>query len=364
MIHPSTMAGIPEPGASTDCAILSYTPGVGGGHGLFSRLLNALMGGADVQAAGALPVQVEIIDKAETAGPLSLESANLLTEDPGDTTDTQRAVGVEVGQPVDALAAGPEQAVDGNLLGAWPVITPSAAIPIALHEAGRNALRATDIGVTVAATLAGGRQQLPLSLPGGPNEGSLSGPAMLTPESVGGDADLSGLLTADALPRPTQQPIPHALLSPERALDSAKTLPSREMLSVQLPLRAVGWDGELAQRIVWMAGRQVQWAEISLNPPNFGSLEVHLALKGNDASAYFFSPHAAVREVIEDSLPRLRQMLADAGINLGQTQVSQESFADRRGEEALRFAARGGGGVERATLAPVHGGRGLVDLYV
>lgn len=364
MIHPSIPAGIPDPGACSDCIALSVTPGARGGQSVFSRVLNALMGGADVQAAGSLPLQGAIMDKADTAGTLSSESANLPTEGLGDPTDTQRTAGVEVGLAADAPAAGTEQAADANLLGAWPLLTQSGAIPIASHEAGRDGLHASALGATVSATFAGGRQQLPLSLPVAPDEGSLPGLAALTPASVGGDADLSGLITADTVSRPAQQPVPTALLAPERTLESAKTLPSREMLSMQLPLRAAGWDGELAQRIVWMAGRQAQWAEISLNPPNFGSIEVHLALKGNDASAYFFSPHAAVREVIEDSLSRLRQMLADAGINLGQTQVSQESFGERRGGDAMRFAASGEAGVERATLAPVHGGRGLVDLYV
>lgn len=133
---------------------------------------------------------------------------------------------------------------------------------------------------------------------------------------------------------------------------------------MQLPLRAPGWEGELAQRIVWMAGRQSQWADITLNPPNLGNLEVHLSLKGNDASAYFYSPHAAVREAIDDSLSRLREMLSAAGISLGQTQVSQESFGERRGGGATGFPRPSQTGVERESGLPVQLGRGLVDLYV
>ena len=117
-----------------------------------------------------------------------------------------------------------------------------------------------------------------------------------------------------------------------------------------------------------MTGRQMQWAELTLNPPHLGNVEVRLSLSGNEAGAHFFAAQPSVREAIEAALPRLREMLAEAGLSLGQTQVSAESFGgrsaeDNRGEAGHAVGAgEPNGGTDgiliRRTVL------GLVDLYV
>lgn len=100
---------------------------------------------------------------------------------------------------------------------------------------------------------------------------------------------------------------------------------------------APAWDGEFAQKVVWMATQQRQVAELHLNPPHLGPVEVRLTIgadRGAEASAQFASPHLAVREAIEAALPRLREMMADSGIALGNVTVSADSF--RRHGEAGR----------------------------
>lgn len=365
MIQPPIPAGIPDQPACVDCTVLPALPGLKGGHSVFNHLLHALIDGPDVQAAGTLPVPGAMAGKAQaadtdTAGALSLGPANLLTAGLGDAPDSRRTAGLEPGLPADA---------DAHLLGAWPFFAQMGVHPVAPQEPVHDGLRAVALGAAASASLADGRQPLPSSLPVETDGRDLAGIAAQTSAAIDAEADPPRPIMGDVAPRPVQSPQPlatelHAPPTAERPLESAKTVPSREVLSLQLPFRAPGWDGELAQRIVWMAGRQAQWADISLNPPNLGNLEVHLSLKGSEVSAFFFSPHAAVREAIDDSLSRLREMLASAGINLGQAQVGQESFGERRGEGAMRFAAGGGAGVEPGALPAVRGGHGLVDLYV
>ena len=66
-----------------------------------------------------------------------------------------------------------------------------------------------------------------------------------------------------------------------------------------------------------------------MNPPNLGPLDVVLKISDNQATALFTSPHAAVREAVENALPKLREILADNGIMLGNTTVSDQSPRDR-----------------------------------
>ncbi|MCK7494372.1 MAG: flagellar hook-length control protein FliK [Comamonadaceae bacterium] len=76
-----------------------------------------------------------------------------------------------------------------------------------------------------------------------------------------------------------------------------------------------------------MVNNRLQEAEIKVNPPDLGPLEVRVSLHHNQTNVTFFSHEAAVREVIESALPRLREMLDGQGINLNQAQVSDQSLA-------------------------------------
>ncbi|WP_177166589.1 flagellar hook-length control protein FliK [Nitrosomonas sp. Nm51] len=89
------------------------------------------------------------------------------------------------------------------------------------------------------------------------------------------------------------------------------------------------WNGEFTQKIVWLASQQHQFAELRLNPAHLGPVEIMLNLtndNGTQASAQFVSPHLAVREAIEAALPRLRELMAESGIQLGDVMVGAESF--------------------------------------
>jgi flagellar hook-length control protein FliK len=102
-----------------------------------------------------------------------------------------------------------------------------------------------------------------------------------------------------------------------------------------------GWADELGQRLTWMIGNHRQQADLVLSPPRLGHLEVSLKLDGDNASASFISPHPTVRTALEDALPRLREILSQSGITLGQTHVGSEQRQSSNGEQpAAGFVAR------------------------
>lgn len=97
------------------------------------------------------------------------------------------------------------------------------------------------------------------------------------------------------------------------------------------------WGAAASQRIVWMAGQNVGHAELRLDPPELGSLNVRLHLQGEQASLSFTSPHAHVRDTLEQQMPRLREMLAESGIELADSDVSDQSqpgASEERGYQA------------------------------
>ncbi|MDP2828830.1 MAG: flagellar hook-length control protein FliK [Sulfuricellaceae bacterium] len=99
------------------------------------------------------------------------------------------------------------------------------------------------------------------------------------------------------------------------------------VLAVQPPVGNSNWGESFSQKVVWMVGQQQQVAEMKLNPPHLGPMEVRLTVNNDQVTAMFVSHHASVREAIEAAMPRLREMFADSGMTLGNAMVSSESFS-------------------------------------
>lgn len=145
--------------------------------------------------------------------------------------------------------------------------------------------------------------------------------------------------------------------------------------AITTPVGSHGWADEFSQKISWMSTQQNQVAELHLNPPDLGPLDVVLKITDNQATALFTSPHGAVREAVESALPKLRETLADNGITLGNATVSDQAPRDRdaespRGQVAGTSNQRDGGNAEPGRLATasaqqnvVRRHNGMVDTF-
>ncbi|MFM2407920.1 MAG: hypothetical protein RL358_662 [Pseudomonadota bacterium] len=119
---------------------------------------------------------------------------------------------------------------------------------------------------------------------------------------------------------------PNLLSNP---IGNTNKLPDSPVQSIAAPFGSAAWSSEFTQKISWMSNSKLdQVAELHLNPPNLGPLDVVLKISDNQATAMFSSPHLAVREAVENAMPKLRELLADNGITLGNTSVSDQAPRD------------------------------------
>ena len=199
----------------------------------------------------------------------------------------------------------------------------------------------------------------------------------------------------DATAQPFAQPVESALEAvrfAEQALGGAETAPRAEgalqsaaiavvetrpqvsqpsaLLEVAAPVSEPGFADALSRQVVWMVDKDAQIAELRINPPELGPVEVRLTLNGEEALAHFASPHAEVREAIESAIARLREAMAQAGIQLGEASISSESFADqaahadRRGtREQFSEGRNVRDGASTGSGSNARGQRGLVDTF-
>ncbi|WP_027788885.1 flagellar hook-length control protein FliK [Burkholderia cepacia] len=138
------------------------------------------------------------------------------------------------------------------------------------------------------------------------------------------------------------------------------------------------WTDALSQKGVFLSNAHQQSAELTLNPPDLGPLQVVLRVADNHAHALFVSQHAQVRDAVEAALPKLREAMESGGLGLGSATVSDGGFASQQQNPQSSFAGgqssrRGSGGssavdapVDAAQSAPVAASvsrAGLVDTF-
>jgi hypothetical protein len=153
------------------------------------------------------------------------------------------------------------------------------------------------------------------------------------------------------------------------ALARGGDAPPAEPLEIEIPLGGRAWERSLGERVVWLVGQQLQAAEIRLNPPHLGPVEVRLTVSGSEASLSFGTPHAPVREAIEQALPRLREQLAEQHLVLVSVDVGDRGvFGQAAGRHLPQETAhsRSVAAPEAPAAGPTPGrghSRGLVDEY-
>ena len=129
-----------------------------------------------------------------------------------------------------------------------------------------------------------------------------------------------------ALLAPTQMPSAARM---ESASINAHVVPPPP-LAVDIKVGTPGWDTAFSQKVAWAATNQHQVAELRLNPPNLGPIEIRITVTNDQATAVFVSAHASVRESIEAALPKLREMMGESGLTLGNVNVSSQSFQQQQ----------------------------------
>ncbi len=95
------------------------------------------------------------------------------------------------------------------------------------------------------------------------------------------------------------------------------------------------WGTEMADKIVWMAQKQIPSAEINLNPRHLGPVSIQIDVDQDQTRIAFHAHNPMVKESIEAALPRLKEMLAAQQLNLVDVNVSQQQSEQKQSSHAF-----------------------------
>ena len=96
-------------------------------------------------------------------------------------------------------------------------------------------------------------------------------------------------------------------------------------------------DGQqqLGEKIRWMVNARNTMAEIRLDPPELGSMQVRVNVAGDAASVSFVVQSQQAKDALADAMPKLRDMLSEQGIELGDAQVRKDSSSGQENGQQL-----------------------------
>lgn len=337
-VLPAAPAGAPE--AALDAAQLPAAEGADAS--VFAAVLGRQMSAAASAAMSEVPLPAAEAAAADTQGdeaaPAPLDVAALL----------QGLMLPLAARPAEAAAADDGAAQPQLVEAMQNALTPRRGDMPAPHElpaAAAAAEQATRAAPDLRAAPAGELERAAIDAVAGGN----------TAES----AAERGLAAAQTEAHAIQHPQPHAREMREAA---------REPLVVQTPVSSPKWHEDLGTKVAMLIGKDVSAAELVLTPPNLGRIEVELVVNGDQTSAVFVAASPAARDALEQALPKLREFLADAGIELSQASVGGET-PNGRGRSDGQAHARGSSaadaasGGEAALAATVRRIDGMVDTF-
>ncbi|MHC6645863.1 flagellar hook-length control protein FliK [Alteromonas sp. HB246098] len=101
---------------------------------------------------------------------------------------------------------------------------------------------------------------------------------------------------------------------------------------------------QLNEKIRWMVNARNTMAEIRLDPPEMGSMQVRVNVAGDAASVSFVVQSQQAKEALADAMPKLRDMLSEQGIELGDAEVRKDnSSGNENGQQLANDNSRGNG---------------------
>jgi flagellar hook-length control protein FliK len=133
-----------------------------------------------------------------------------------------------------------------------------------------------------------------------------------------------------------RQEIPQVHLSLRQGVENQNQM--QEMIQRFSPV--------MKQQLVTMVSQGIQQAEIRLDPPELGHMIVKIQVHGEQTQVQFHVAQAQTRDVVEQAIPRLRELLQEQGMQLADSHVSQGDQGQRREGGFADSGGSSGGNVD------------------
>lgn len=154
-----------------------------------------------------------------------------------------------------------------------------------------------------------------------------------------------------ALPQDTQ--------TPAQAGTAVKTV------SIPVEVTHPQWKEQFAEHVVWLGQNKTISALIKLHPEELGPIEINIKMVKDAASIVINSHSTHVCQLVEQSMPRLREMMVDQGLSLADVQVNADTHSQNDARQNNSDQGMGTATEDEALLTPLakKSVKGLIDYF-
>ncbi|PMG69971.1 flagellar hook-length control protein FliK [Vibrio lentus] len=146
-----------------------------------------------------------------------------------------------------------------------------------------------------------------------------------------GTAALSGLGKAGAKEDSKESTLAQQIASAAGVQSSATagSAPTRAEIQAtqQAPLQLTKElaNEQVAEKVQMMMSKNLKNLDMRLDPPELGQMKIRMTMNNDVANVHFTVSNQQARDVIEQTLPRLKEMLAQQGMQLADSSVQQQN---------------------------------------
>lgn len=126
------------------------------------------------------------------------------------------------------------------------------------------------------------------------------------------------------------------------------------------------WVDYFSEHIVWLGEQDIKSAQIKIHPEDLGPLEINIKVIKDDVSVSINSYSNQVRDIVDQGIPRLRDMMSQQGINLSEVNINAGSDSHQSSQQDNQWKQETfHGNSEEIQLTPLSRKiqKGLIDYF-
>ncbi|HAT8180612.1 TPA: flagellar hook-length control protein FliK [Legionella pneumophila] len=126
------------------------------------------------------------------------------------------------------------------------------------------------------------------------------------------------------------------------------------------------WSNQLSEHIVWLGHQEVKSALIKIHPEELGPLEINVKVVKENASVNISTHSVYVREIVDQAIPKLREMMAQQGINLSEVHIGTDTNSRQYSQQNNNVEmdlVQSAEDKDKITSLTKHLPKGLVDYF-
>jgi flagellar hook-length control protein FliK len=123
------------------------------------------------------------------------------------------------------------------------------------------------------------------------------------------------------------------------AADSMSVQSAKTAFNIQVETVAINrkdFADAVKDKVMVMINQKIKQLEIRLDPPELGSMHVKLNLQNEQAAVSFVVQNQQAKEALEQNMDKLKDMLAQSGVDVGDANIEQRNQQTDEGQESAQ----------------------------